>query len=67
VIGGYLPGPHGFDSLIVRYYRGEDLVFVARICNGLVPALRWHVFEKTQALVSPKMRFVKPAGCKSGQ
>jgi ATP-dependent DNA ligase len=38
VIGGYLPGPHGFDSLILRYYRGEDLVFVARICSGFVPA-----------------------------
>jgi ATP-dependent DNA ligase len=24
VIGGYIPGPHGFDSLIVGYYRGKD-------------------------------------------
>jgi len=24
VIGGYFPGPHGFDSLIVGYYAGED-------------------------------------------
>jgi ATP-dependent DNA ligase len=26
VIGGYIPGPHGFDSLIVGYYQGEDLM-----------------------------------------
>lgn len=23
-IGGYIPGPHGFDSLIVGYYQGKD-------------------------------------------
>ena len=30
VIGGYTPGPHGSDAIIVRYYRGDDLVYVAR-------------------------------------
>jgi len=58
VIGGYIPGPHGFDSLIVGYYRGEDLVYVARVRNGFVPASRRQVFEKIRSLVSPKMPFV---------
>ena len=49
VIGGYIPGPHGFDSLIVGYYRGKDLVYVARVRNGFVPASRRQVFEKIQA------------------
>ena len=40
VIGGYLPGPHGFDSLIMGYYRGTDLVYVARVRNGFVVASR---------------------------
>ena len=40
VIGGYLPGPHGFDSLIVGYYEGNDLMYVARVRNGFVPAAR---------------------------
>jgi len=31
VIGGYIPGPHGFDSLIVGYYRDKDFVYVARV------------------------------------
>src|SRR6266550_8474885 len=63
VIGGYIPGPHGFDSLIVGYYRGTDLVYVARVRNGFVPASRRQVFEKIRLLASPTMPFVNlPAG-----
>jgi DNA ligase D-like protein (predicted ligase) len=58
VIGGYIPGPHGFDSLIVGYYRGKDLIYVARVRNGFVPASRRQVFEKIRSLVSPTMPFV---------
>jgi len=58
VIGGYLPGPHGFDSLIMGYYRGKDLVYVARVRNGFVVASRRQVFEKIRHLVSQTMPFV---------
>jgi bifunctional non-homologous end joining protein LigD len=58
VIGGYIPGPHGLDSLIVGYYCGKDLVYVARVRNGFVPASRRQVFEKIRGLVSPTMPFV---------
>src|SRR6516225_8373463 len=57
VIGGYIPGPHGFDSLIVGYYEGKDLIYVARVRNGFVPALRRQVFEKIRHLVSTTMPF----------
>ena len=57
VIGGYIPGPHGFDSLIVGYYRGKDLVYAARVRNGFVPLQRRQIFEKIRGLVSPKMPF----------
>jgi bifunctional non-homologous end joining protein LigD len=57
VIGGYIPGAHGFDSLIVGYYRGKDLVYVARARNGFVPASRRQVFEKIRHLVSSSMPF----------
>ena len=40
VIGGYVPGPNGLDSIIVGYYKGDDLVYVARVRNGFVPASR---------------------------
>ncbi|GAC1692680.1 MAG: hypothetical protein NVS9B5_34980 [Terriglobales bacterium] len=46
VIGGYLPGPHGFDSIIVGYYRGTDFIYVARVRNGFVPDSRRQLFEK---------------------
>ena len=58
VIGGYIPGPHSFDSLIVGYYRDDDLVYVARVRNGFVPSSRRQVFEKIRGLVSAKMPFV---------
>jgi len=58
VIGGYVPGPHGFDSLIVGYYQGKDLMYVARVRNGFVPASRRQVFDKIRHLESPIMPFV---------
>ena len=57
VIDGYIPGPQGFDSLIVGYYRGKDLVYLARIRNGFVPASRHQVFERICHLVSSTMPF----------
>jgi DNA ligase D-like protein (predicted ligase) len=57
VIGGYIPGPHGFDSLIIGFYRGQDLIYVARVRNGFVPASRRHIFEKIRLLASPTMPF----------
>ena len=50
VVGGDLPGPHGFDSLTVGYDRGKDLVYVARVRNGFVPALRRKVFAKIRGI-----------------
>jgi bifunctional non-homologous end joining protein LigD len=58
VIGGYFPGPHGFDSLIVGYYDGEKLMYVARTRNGFVPASRRQVFSKLKHLVTPACPFV---------
>lgn len=37
VISGYIPVPHGFDSLIVGYYRGKDLMYVAQVRSSLQP------------------------------
>ncbi len=58
VIGGFLPGPHGVDSIIVGYYRGKDLVYVARVRNGFVPATRRMVYQKLKPLVTHKCPFV---------
>jgi ATP-dependent DNA ligase len=58
VIRGFTPGPHGLDAIIVGYYRGDDLVYVARTRNGFVPASRRRVFEKLRPLVTPSCPFV---------
>jgi bifunctional non-homologous end joining protein LigD len=58
VIGGFIPGPHGVDSLVVGYYRGKDLVYVARVRNGFVPATRRLVYEKLRSLVTDRCPFV---------
>jgi len=50
VIGGYVPGAHGLDSIIVGYYQGKELMYIARVRNGFVPALRRQVFAKLRPL-----------------
>jgi DNA ligase D-like protein (predicted ligase) len=58
VIGGFMPGPHGVDSIIVGYNRGKDLYYVARVRNGFVPATRRMVYEKLKPLVTDECPFV---------
>jgi DNA ligase D-like protein (predicted ligase) len=50
VIGGYVPTGKNFDSLIVGYYERDDLIYVARVRNGFVPALRAKVFKRLHKL-----------------
>jgi ATP-dependent DNA ligase len=50
VIGGYVPAPKNFDSIIVGYYERDDLIYVARVRAGFVPALRVKVFERFHKL-----------------
>jgi bifunctional non-homologous end joining protein LigD len=45
VIGGYKPGPNGFDYLLVGYYENRDLIFIAKIRNGFTPELRRDVAQ----------------------
>jgi DNA ligase D-like protein (predicted ligase) len=58
VIGGFTPGPHGLDAIIVGYYRNDELIYVARTRNGFVPASRRSVFAKLRPLVVPECPFV---------
>jgi bifunctional non-homologous end joining protein LigD len=58
VIGGFIPGLHGVDSIVVGYYRGKDLVYVVRVRNGFVPATRRMVYEKLKPLITDRCPFV---------
>jgi bifunctional non-homologous end joining protein LigD len=51
VIGGYIPGAHAVDAIAVGYYRGDNLIYVARVRNGFVPASRRHVLAKLKPLL----------------
>jgi DNA ligase D-like protein (predicted ligase) len=57
VVGGYTPDANGFDSLIVGFYRGKDLMFAARVRAGFVPATRRQVFTKLQPYKVPTCPF----------
>ena len=58
VIGGFILGTQGVDSIIVGYYRGKDLVYVARVRAGFVPASRRCMFKRLQPLITQKCPFV---------
>jgi DNA ligase D-like protein (predicted ligase) len=57
VIGGYTPG-NPFDSLIVGYYDGADLKFVAKVRNGFVPHLRQEIYRRFKGLATTNCPFV---------
>jgi DNA ligase D-like protein (predicted ligase) len=70
VVGGYVPSNLGVDSLVVGFYRGQDLVYAARVRAGLVPATRRDVFERLKHLKTAKCPFVnlpEPAAGRWGQ
>jgi DNA ligase D-like protein (predicted ligase) len=58
VIGGYTPSSHGLDTIIVGYYKGDDLIYVARVRNGLVPASRRRILGRLRPLVTPECPFI---------
>lgn len=58
IIGGYRPGGHGIDAIIVGYYRGPDLIYVAKVRNGFVPAARRELYQKLKPLTIPICPFV---------
>jgi bifunctional non-homologous end joining protein LigD len=50
VIGGYTRGTRHFDALVVGYYEGKDLIYVARTRNGFTPATRAQLFRRFAGL-----------------
>jgi bifunctional non-homologous end joining protein LigD len=49
---------HRLGSIIVGYYKRDDLIYVARVRNGFVPASRRQVFGKLKHLEVPDCPFV---------
>jgi DNA ligase D-like protein (predicted ligase) len=57
-IGGYRPGTHGVDALLVGYYEGRELRFAGKVRAGFTPHLRRQVFAELQRLHVDKCPFV---------
>jgi bifunctional non-homologous end joining protein LigD len=57
VIGGYIPGAHGFESLLVGLYENDKLIFVAKVKSGFVPLMRDETFPKLKKVATPKCPF----------
>ena len=58
VVGGYVPGTHGFEALVVGFYRRAELIYVTRLRNGFTPAIRREVFAKIKHLPIADCPFV---------
>ena len=70
VIGGYKPGTNGFEYLLVGYYEGRDLIFIAKIRNGFTPALRRDVakhFARLRTSECPFANLPEPASARRGE
>lgn len=70
VIGGYKPDINGFDYLLVGYYEGPELIFIAKIRNGFTPSLRRDVARKFASLrtsVCPFANLPEPASARRGE
>ena len=57
VIGGYVPGAHGFESLLVGIYENDRLIFVAKVKNGFVPLRQGEIFSMLKKVATPKCPF----------
>ena len=67
VIGGYTVGTKTFDALILGYYEGDQLIYVARTRNGFTPTVRAQLFKKFRGLEISECPFVNLPEAKSGR
>jgi bifunctional non-homologous end joining protein LigD len=58
VIGGYRPGPHGIDALIVGYYENGALRYGGNVRAGFTPRVRREVFAELESLTIARCPFV---------
>jgi bifunctional non-homologous end joining protein LigD len=67
VIGGYTRGTKTFDALILGYYEGEKLIYVARTRNGFTPVVRAQLFKRFKGLEIGECPFANLPEAKSGR
>jgi len=65
--GGFTPGSHGIDALVVGFYNGEALIYAARVRAGLVPATRRELYARVKPLIVEQCSFTNLPELKSGR
>jgi bifunctional non-homologous end joining protein LigD len=58
LVGGFIPGAHGVDQLVVGMRKNGQLHFVDSVKNGFVPTTRRKVQEAIEKLVTAECPFV---------
>lgn len=58
VVGGYRPGPHGVDALLVGYHEGRELRFAGKVRAGFTPHVRREVLAHLRPLEAERCPFV---------
>ena len=58
VIGGYRPGNHGVDALIVGYHEGKQLRYAGKVRAGFTPHVRREVSDALKPLHTARCPFV---------
>jgi bifunctional non-homologous end joining protein LigD len=56
VVGGYRPGMHPFESILVGHYEGRKLLFAGKVRAGFTPATRaamWELLEPDEIADCP--------------
>ena len=67
VIGGYTFGTSSFDALVIGYFDGARLIYVARTRNGFTPRLRDQLFKKFRPLEIDACPFANLPEAKGGR
>lgn len=67
VIGGYTPGSHGFDAVLVGFYRDDELHFCASVRAGFVPASRRSLHVALKPLETAACPFVNLPEASAGR
>jgi DNA ligase D-like protein (predicted ligase) len=58
LVGGYIPGQHGIDQLVVGEMRDSGFYYVDSVKNGFVPATRQRVFDAIDSTEIERCPFV---------
>ena len=66
VIGGYIPGSHGFDALLVGVYENKKFIFVAKVKNGFVPRIRDEIFPALKRVTAPHFKTLNDLWAREG-